>query len=273
MSKIQTVFFTSVDPMNKEHEDPEEINLNAPRLAWYKQKVWKKHQNTVYWIDIKFAQKTGLQFYQTRSNAIIFYNLLPAYCIPKAIKMETGEIIHEKVYESPRLPSKISLRHDWMKELGSEVAGGSEDSQQTQPKTKNPIIKNGETCFVRAKIPFVQEIENVLNVTAAAPMKEHGEMFSSCVPSSVKRSDQDKDADENVDADHDRTGRPVNEQPHGLFTQCEDRHRLQGVWIGTCSCETSRNISRSRTLEEDRESPASTSSSSCFKTKQHLQPI
>ena len=28
-------------------------------LAWYKQKVWKKHQNTLYWVDIKLAQKKG----------------------------------------------------------------------------------------------------------------------------------------------------------------------------------------------------------------------
>ena len=35
----QTVFFTAVNPMNKEHKDPYEIDLNAPRLAWYKQKV------------------------------------------------------------------------------------------------------------------------------------------------------------------------------------------------------------------------------------------
>ena len=68
----------------------------------------------------------------------------------------------------------------------------------------------------------VQEIENVSDVTAKSPMKEPGDLFSSCVPVSVKRSDQDKDADENVDADHVRTGRPVYEQPHGLFTQCED---------------------------------------------------
>ena len=34
----QTVFFTSVDPMNKEHKDPYEIDLEAPHLAWYKQK-------------------------------------------------------------------------------------------------------------------------------------------------------------------------------------------------------------------------------------------
>ena len=36
--------------MNKEHRDPEIIDLEAPRLAWYKQKTWKKHQNTVYWV-------------------------------------------------------------------------------------------------------------------------------------------------------------------------------------------------------------------------------
>ena len=34
-----TVFFSAVNPLNKEHKDPNEIDLNAPRLAWYKQKV------------------------------------------------------------------------------------------------------------------------------------------------------------------------------------------------------------------------------------------
>ena len=48
--------------------------------------------------------------------------------------METGEIINEKVYESPRPPPKISLRDNWMKELGSEVAGQAESSQPTQPQ-------------------------------------------------------------------------------------------------------------------------------------------
>ena len=59
LSKRQTVFSTSVDPMNKEHKDPDEIDLNAPRLAWLKQKLWKKHQHTVYWVDIKLAQEKG----------------------------------------------------------------------------------------------------------------------------------------------------------------------------------------------------------------------
>ena len=126
MSKKQTVFFTSVDPMNKEHKDPDGIDVIAPRLAWYKEKVRKKHQNTVH--------KKGFKFYQTRSNAIILYDTLPAYCIPKAIMMKSGEVIYEKVYASPLLPPEISFKDNWMKESGSEVAGRGKDSQQIQPK-------------------------------------------------------------------------------------------------------------------------------------------
>ena len=55
--------------------------------------------------------------------------------------METGEVIYEKVHMSPRPPPKISLKHDWMKELRSEVARQpegevvqpSESSQSSQP--------------------------------------------------------------------------------------------------------------------------------------------
>ena len=129
--------------MDKNHVDPDTIDFNAARHAQYMHKAWKKHQNTVHWVDIKLSQKKGFKFYQTRSNAIILYDTLPAYCIPKAIIMGTGEIIYEKVYASPRPPQKISFKDNWMKELGSEVAGGGKDSQQTQPKTKNPTVGTG----------------------------------------------------------------------------------------------------------------------------------
>ena len=55
----QTVFFTAVNLMNKEHKDLYDIDLNAPRLAWYKQKKWKRQQDTVYWVDIQLAQQKG----------------------------------------------------------------------------------------------------------------------------------------------------------------------------------------------------------------------
>ena len=101
-----------------------------------------------------------------------------------------------------------------MQELGSEVAGGGKDSQETQPKTKNPIVRTGRPVLSEQQSgssvqESVQEVENVSYMAAKAPAKEQGDLFSSCVPVSVERLDQDKDADENVDADHVRTGRPV----------------------------------------------------------------
>ena len=98
----------------------------------------EEHQNTVYWVDIELAQQKGLKFCQARCNAIILYDIFPACCISKVVVMESGEIIHEKVYESPRPPPKISLRNNWMKELGPEVARQAEGSQPTQP---NPVQK------------------------------------------------------------------------------------------------------------------------------------
>ena len=91
-----------------------------------------------------------------------------------------------------RFPPKTHTKDNWRKELGSEIAGGCEDPQQTQPKTKNPIV------------------------STRRPLKN-------CVSVSVERLDKDKDADENVDADQIRTGRPVESgQSIGLFTQREE---------------------------------------------------
>ena len=98
----QTVFFSALNPMKKDHKDPHELDWAEPRLASFKQKKWKTHQDTVYWVDIQLAQRKGLLFYQTRCNAFIFYDTFPACCVPKVVVMESGEIIYEQVYVSPR---------------------------------------------------------------------------------------------------------------------------------------------------------------------------
>ena len=82
----QTVFFTAVNPLNKDHRDPQDLDPTKPRLASFKQK-WKRHQDTVHWVDFQLAQRKGLRFYQTRCNAIILYYTLPAYCISKVVVM------------------------------------------------------------------------------------------------------------------------------------------------------------------------------------------
>ena len=137
----QTVFFTAVNPMKKKHRDPHELDLTKLRLASFKQKKWKRHQDSVYWVDFQLAQRKGLKFYQTRCNANKFYDTLPGYCISKVVVVESGEIIYEEVYVSRRPPPMTSFKDNWMKELDSEVAGSSKDTQRIQPKPKTPVSR------------------------------------------------------------------------------------------------------------------------------------
>ena len=84
-SKRQTVFFLPIDPRDKGHQDPAQIDFTVPRRAQYLHSAWKKHQDAVFWVDVNLAIRKGLTFYQTRSNAIILQETLPAYCIPKKL--------------------------------------------------------------------------------------------------------------------------------------------------------------------------------------------
>ena len=79
-------------------------------------KIWKKFKTiwtnpelrcTFFWCNLKLAQRKGLQFYQTRSHAIAFFNTLPAICIEKVVSMKTGEDLYCTVDQSPRLPRVV----------------------------------------------------------------------------------------------------------------------------------------------------------------------
>ena len=142
LSNRQTVFSLPVDPLDKNHKDPDVIDVRKPRRAHYLHKAWKRHQDAEKWVDINLAMKKGLKFYQTRSNAIILVETLPAYYIPKVVRMETGEVKNEKVFMSPPPPPKISLKHEWKRELGSEHAQRSEVGQLSRSFQSNQPIPN-----------------------------------------------------------------------------------------------------------------------------------
>ena len=70
---------------------------------------WKPHQDAVHWIHLARAPEKGLQFWQTRSHAIIVHDSVPADCIEKAVSLK-GDIT---LYQSPstRRPApNISLK-------------------------------------------------------------------------------------------------------------------------------------------------------------------
>ena len=183
LSNRQTVFFLLVDLRDKSHKDPDEIDLNVPRRAQYMHKARKNHQNTVYCVDINLAQKKGLKFHQTRSNAIILHVTLPACCIPEVVRMEIGEVKYEKVYMSPRPPPKISLKHEWKRvqkvarRPEGEVARQAKFFQPTQP-TPNPTRdRSGRPDDMQDTSPFPRRSMLILLTKNSVLQTEQGDLL------------------------------------------------------------------------------------------------
>ena len=105
----QTVFFTTVNPMEDVFGMGEiPCDLTKPRIAPYKN-TWKRFQNMVFWCNLKLAQEKGLQFYfyQTRSRAVVRCNTLPAVCFQKAACMKTQDELYQKVRLTLRVPRTV----------------------------------------------------------------------------------------------------------------------------------------------------------------------
>ena len=99
----QSLIFTAMNPMdNDQSMDEIRCDFAKPRIAPYK-KTWNHFQDTIFWCNLKQAQKRRLQFYQTWPHAIV-YNTLPATCMQRAVCMKTKEELYHRVCQSPRLP-------------------------------------------------------------------------------------------------------------------------------------------------------------------------
>ena len=202
--------------MDKNHKDPDVIDLSVPRRAQYLHKAWIRHQDAENWVDMDLAMKKGLKFYQTRSNAIILQETLPAYCIPKVVRMETGEVIYEKVYMSPRPPPKISLKHEWKRELGSEHARRPEVGQLSRSFQSNqPILSPSRE---RTERPVVKDDKRTMQDGRNVPFSgDRCQFFSErtwrpVIETSVIQARSSEDSkDPNVEKAHDRTRRLVTE--------------------------------------------------------------
>ena len=201
--------------------------MSVPRRAQYLHNAWKRHQDAVYWVDINLAIRKGLTFYQTRLNAIILQGILPAYCIPKVVRLKTGEVLYEKAYMSPRLPPKIiSLRHDWTKELGSKVVRQPEGETVRQPEGE--VVR--QTKFfqstqlipnpIRDRSGRLDEMQDERKTSRAQEISVNSFNEELCSSDRTGRpveteeiqtrlSEDSKSLD--VEQTHDRTGRPVTD--------------------------------------------------------------
>ena len=142
-------------------------------------------------MDIQLAQRKGLKFYQTRSNAIILYDTLPAYCIPQAIWRRSGENIFRKPYVSPRPTPTISYKDTWITELDSDVARSSNDIQRTKQKSNTQVpssqtnVTRGEKSLKRTSAdqePLKQERHVEMSRTSTGdPVTSEHEVTGNCM--------------------------------------------------------------------------------------------
>ena len=83
----QTIFFTPLNPFGP---NPDEEKLSDD-LSKRRKAQYKTNQDAVYRINLARAQDKGLQFWQTRSHAIIVCSTVPVDCIYKwSLKKENG---------------------------------------------------------------------------------------------------------------------------------------------------------------------------------------
>ena len=132
--------------------------------------------------------------------------------------MESGENIYEKVNVSPRPPPTISFKDNWMKELDSEVAGRSKDTQRIQPKPKiqlsstvRPVCGQKSTKEIEKRTVF--DHEDVIDSTSTVRPVCGLESTKCCVLTPAK-----------VEEDQKRTVRPVLVEEHDIVSENQDCH-------------------------------------------------
>ena len=117
-----------------------------------------------------------------------------------------------------RFPLKTTGRKNWAQKLLEVVKAPN------KPKHRPQIHFTEQVDLFRQQPSgsSAQEIDERFLLGCESTSERTGRFVYNCVPVSVERVDQDKDADENVDADHVRTRRHVSGQPTGSFTQREE---------------------------------------------------
>ena len=216
LSGRQSVFFLPIDPRDENHRDPENIDYSVPRRARYVQNMWKRHQDTVFWIDIDLGIiKEGLKFYQTRSNAIILQDVLPPSCIVRAERLKGGEPLYKRQYLSPRPPPKISLRNDLNWTRGNDDLGSTVEHRPVGKLVQQSL---GETVHFGSSKPTQSPKTNgdrsgkpVAQEIVVGVLQEE--------PSSSDRPGRPVSKEEQHVQNHDSSGKPEREEAQHIVQE------------------------------------------------------
>ena len=139
----QAVFLTPTNPFGN---DPEEerahddltVPQKGPSIT-----SWKPSQNAVFWVRLSEAEDLGLEFWQTKSCAIMTYATTLGDCIVWHQMVEI-EYFYERL-ETPRPPRKVTLSKYWQCQQQHSTSGTDVPSflWQRQKSEDLPEVQDG----------------------------------------------------------------------------------------------------------------------------------
>ena len=153
-------------------------DLTKPWIMPYNN-TWKRIRNTVFWCNLELAQERGLQFYQTRSHAVVLCNTLLAGCIEKAVCMQTTDELYLKVRFTPRVPRvvlKSNSRYDRQDLQNQDARSSWEPSSDSK--------SYGETCNEQQDTTRENKVKKLI------------EKFENYITKGIIPSASDSDADD-----------------------------------------------------------------------------
>ena len=101
------------------HPQEEYPDLSKPQKVHHKSK-WKI-QDAKNWTNLRQVQDKRFKFWQTRSQAMILHDSVPANCIERA---KTQEILDQKA-STPRPPLEIVLSEAWQVQFDGSCQHGT----------------------------------------------------------------------------------------------------------------------------------------------------
>ena len=158
-----------------------------------------------------------MQLFFTKHSQLIVFRKLLGWKLEKSFT--------KKVYTSPRPPPKISLKHEWKRELGSKVAQRSEGqvvqqfkSFQSNQSIPNPDHDRTGQPVVGTDTRTVQDGRKTSCSQKIDTRSSHGEAVSSerterpvIETSVIQARSSDDSKDPNVETAHERTRRLIVE--------------------------------------------------------------
>ena len=103
----------------------------------------KRNQGAVYWVKVSRAQDQGLQFWQTKSHAIIVLSLVPSECIYRVRSQNGYRILLDRL-STPRFVPKVARKSNWQ-------------SQQQQQQSIYDDVSTNTRKLVRSAEPPVDK--------------------------------------------------------------------------------------------------------------------